>query len=75
VGIVTHRDQAKSGIEAAEEAGLTAAAVETLALPTDYDSEASLPANRQRYFFLLSDMVNQFALLRANLIAEEYPNG
>jgi hypothetical protein len=75
VAVVTHRDQLKSAIENALAAGLTAGAFDPESLPVDYDASATAPLNRQRYLFLLNDMFNQLGLLRANLIAAEYPNG
>ncbi|MFM0401701.1 hypothetical protein [Paraburkholderia aspalathi] len=75
VAIVTHRDQAKSAIQASSALGMKAYAAQEITLPVDYDSQASQPTNRRRDLYLLSDMTNQFATLRANLIGREYPNG
>ncbi|MGA9918181.1 MAG: hypothetical protein WBR17_37130 [Paraburkholderia sp.] len=75
VAIVTHRDQAKSAIQTSRALGMNAYAAQEITLPVDYDSQASQPTNRRRDLYLLSDMTNQFATLRANLIAHEYPNG
>ena len=73
--IITHRDQAKSSIQISRALGMNAYAAHEITLPVDYDSQASQPANRRRDLYLLSDMTNQFATLRASLIAQEYPNG
>ncbi|MHA7680263.1 hypothetical protein [Cupriavidus sp. PET2-C1] len=75
VAIVTHRDQAKRAIQISRAQGMNAYAAQEITLPVDYDSQASQPTNRRRDLYLLSDMTNQFATLRANLIAQEYPNG
>lgn len=75
VAVVTHRDQAKRAIQASKASGMNAYAAQSIALPVDYDTQASQAANRRRDLYLLSDMTNQFATLRANLIAQQYPNG
>ncbi|MBB1636166.1 hypothetical protein [Cupriavidus sp. UME77] len=75
VAIVTHRDQAKRAIQTSSARGMSAYAAKEITLPVNYDSQASQPANRRRDLYLLSDMTNQFATLRTNLIAQEYPNG
>ena len=74
VGVVTHRDQAKSAIQTCNAHGMTAYAVQEITLPNEYDAEASQPTNRRRALFLLNDMTNQFATLRLNIIAQEYPD-
>lgn len=75
VAVVTHRDQAKRAIQTSKTSGMNAYAAQGIALPIDYDPQASQPANRRRDLYLLSDMTNQFATLRAKLIAQQYPNG
>ncbi|MGF6632897.1 hypothetical protein [Paraburkholderia sp. MM6662-R1] len=75
VAVVTHRDQAKRAIQTSRARSMNAYAALGLTLPVNYDSQASQPANRRRDLYLLSDMANQFATLRANLIAQQYPNG
>jgi hypothetical protein len=73
--IVTHRDQAKSAIETSRALGMAAYAAQEIVLPVDYDPQALQPANRRRDLYLLGNMSGQFASLRANLIAQAYPNG
>jgi hypothetical protein len=75
VAVVTHRDQAKSAIQTSRMLGMTAHAALEITLPVDYDAQASQPVNRRRDLYLLSDMSNQFATLRTNLIAQQYPQG
>ncbi|MFL9949843.1 hypothetical protein PQR68_27990 [Paraburkholderia agricolaris] len=75
VAVVTHRDQAKRAIQTSRARGMNAYAAQGVSLPIDYDAQASQPANRRRDLYLLNDMTNQFATLRANLIAQQYPNG
>ncbi|CAE6742449.1 hypothetical protein [Paraburkholderia haematera] len=75
VAVVTHRDQAKRAIQTSRAHGMNAYAAQGATLPVDYDTQASQPANRRRDLYLLSDMMNQFATLRTNLIAQQYPNG
>jgi hypothetical protein len=75
VAVVTHHDQAKRAIQTSKASGMNAYVPQGIALPVDYDAQASQPANRRRDLYLLSDMTNQFATLRANLIALQYPNG
>jgi len=75
VAVVTHRDQAKRAIQTSIAHGMTAFAASEITLPVTYDAIASQPANRRRDLYLVNDMTNQFATLRLNLIAQEYPNG
>ncbi|MFM0731845.1 hypothetical protein PQQ52_15295 [Paraburkholderia sediminicola] len=75
VAVVTHRDQAKRAIQTSRAHGMNAYAAQGVTSPVDYDAQASQPANRRRDLYLLNDMMNQFATLRANLIAQQYPNG
>lgn len=74
VAVVTHVDQVKLAVQAAQAAGMTAFAPPT-ALPALYDPQASQSSNRRRDLYLLLNMGLQFQALRANLIASEYPNG
>lgn len=75
VAVVTHRDQAKRAIQTSKASGMSAYAAQGIPLPVSYDAQASQPAYRRRDLYLLSDMTSQFATLRANLIAQQYPNG
>ncbi|CAE6770812.1 hypothetical protein R69927_00944 [Paraburkholderia domus] len=75
VAVVTHRDQAKRAIQTSRAHGMNAYAAQGVTLPVDYDAQASQPVNRRRDLYLLNDMMNQFATLRTNLIAQQYPNG
>jgi hypothetical protein len=75
VAVVTHRDQAKRAIQTSIAHGMKAFAASEITLPVAYDALASQPSNRRRDLYLLNDMTNQFATLRLNLIAQEYPNG
>ena len=63
VAVVSHRDLSKRAV------------VKEVTLPTDFDVLGLPAANRRRDLFLLNEIVNKFAALRANLITQAYPNG
>ena len=75
VAVVSHRDLSKRAVQVATTAGLSAAIVKEVTLPTDFDVLGLPAANRRRDLFLLNEIVNKFAALRANLITQAYPNG
>lgn len=75
VAVVTHHDLSKRAVQVATAAGLSAAVVQEVALPIAFDVQGLPAANRRRDLFLLNEIVNQFAMLRTNLIAQLYPNG
>lgn len=67
-GIVGHRDHVKRCILMSQSVGLTAAAIDGIPLPVDYDMLSGQPWTRDRATYLLGDMLAQLSMERAKLL-------
>ena len=75
VGVVAHRDHAKRCVLTSRARGMDAYVAREVELPVIYDAQSGQPWTRNRELYLIHDMAAQFAMLRAERIAKEYPAG
>ncbi|HEM8497620.1 hypothetical protein DN523_02165 [Burkholderia multivorans] len=75
VAVVGHRDHAKRCIQTSQQAGMQAAAVAEVALPTVYDPQSGQPWTRNRSLYLVHDMYAQLLGRAAAATMQAFPKG
>ncbi|KOV63542.1 hypothetical protein [Streptomyces sp. MMG1121] len=73
--VVGFRDHHKRCVQTTRDRGMTAYAPRGFAMPHTYDPQSGQAWTRRRDLYLVHDMAAQWQVVRAKLIAAEYPNG
>ena len=73
--VVGFRDHHKRCVQTTRDRAMPAYAPAGFAMPHTYDPESGQPWTRRRDLYLVHDMLAQWTVLRAKVIAEAYPNG
>ncbi|MDS0859364.1 hypothetical protein NUV25_16775 [Burkholderia pseudomultivorans] len=75
VAVVGHRDHAKRCIQTSRQAGMQAAAVAEVPLPTLYDPQSGQPWTRNRNLYLVHDMYAQMLTSATVATMQAFPKG
>ncbi|OXI31725.1 hypothetical protein CFB89_20190 [Burkholderia sp. AU16741] len=75
VAVVGHRDHAKRCIQTSRQAGMQAAAVAEVPLPTTYDPQSGQPWTRNRSLYLVHDMYAQMLTRAMTATMQAFPKG
>ncbi|NTZ87308.1 hypothetical protein FCJ61_31065 [Burkholderia metallica] len=75
VAVVGHRDHAKRCIQTSQQAGMHAAAVAEVPLPTTYDPQSGQPWTRNRSLYLVHDMYAQMLTRAMTATMQAFPKG
>ena len=75
LAVVAHRDHARRCVQATRTAGFEAFVASEIPLPAVYDPDSGQPWTRRRDIYLLHDMAAQLMGLRAEAIAQAWPQG
>ncbi len=75
VAVVGHRDHAKRCIQTSQLAGMKAAAVAEVSLPTVYDPQSGQPWTRNRSLYLVHDMYAQMLTRAIAATMQAFPKG
>ncbi|MGS0891642.1 hypothetical protein ACVBGC_03640 [Burkholderia stagnalis] len=75
VAVVGHRDHAKRCIQTSRQAGMQAAAVAEVPLPTLYDPQSGQPWTRNRGLYLVHDMYAQLLAGAIGATMQAFPKG
>ncbi len=75
VAVVGHRDHAKRCIQTSRQAGMQAAAVAEVPLPTTYDPQSGQPWTRNRSLYLVHDMYAQMLTHAMTATMQAFPKG
>ncbi|MEV8545150.1 hypothetical protein [Streptomyces sp. NPDC051572] len=73
--VVGFRDHHKRCVQTTRDRAMPAYAPAGFAMPHTYDLESGQAWTRRRDLYLVHDMLAQWTVLRAKVIAEAYPNG
>ncbi|MFD4878422.1 hypothetical protein ACFWOB_34320 [Streptomyces sp. NPDC058420] len=73
--VVGFRDHHKRCVQTTRDRAMQAYAPAGFAMPHTYDLESGQAWTRRRDLYLVHDMLAQWTVLRAKVIAEAYPNG
>ncbi|MFI6648898.1 hypothetical protein ACIBI8_14930 [Streptomyces sp. NPDC050529] len=73
--VIGFRDHHKRCVQTTRDRGLKAYAPRGFSMPHTYDPESGQPWTRRRDLYLVNDMLAQWSVLRAKLMAEAFPNG
>jgi hypothetical protein len=73
--VIGFRDHHKRCVQTTRDRGLPSFAPCGIVMPHTYDTRSGQEWTRRRDLYLVHDMAAQWQVLRAKLIAQEYPHG